>query len=210
VDGMTSIPTRQIDDIEVVDLEAMTLEELVAEKVAVNDEVRSIQAQLMDATRRPETTEDDSPEWGVYRDWRRRARWALVYRRREADDITVLLVQRQQERAEENQRRKAEAVMLAPESACHTPEEYATLRASATERRQSLLAALTADGAADALVLRLYRAVRHLIGHGDGLPEELDADDRSALSEAAIFLRSRFTSSGVRNFVDGRLSDYRP
>lgn len=197
-------------DIETVNLDAMTFEELLAEKVAVKDEVRRIQAQLMDATRRPATPEDESPEWVAYRDWRRRARWALVFRQREDGDIKALLVERQRERQEENQRRRAEAVLLAPESACHTAEEYEALQASAIERRASLLAALNAEGSADRLVLRLYRAARHLIGDGNGFPDEMDEDDRAAIREASIYLRSRFTTGGVRNFVDGCLSDFAP
>lgn len=198
------------DDIEEVDLESMTLEELVTEKVAVKDEIRQIQAQLMDATRRPESPEDDSPEWVEYRDWRRRARWALVYRQREDGDIKTLLVERQRERYEANQQRKAEAGFQAPEAACHTLEEYEALRASATQRRAALLAALNDDGIPEKMVLRLYRVVRHLIPDGNGWPEDLDEDDKDALREAAIFLRSKFTSSGIRDFVAGRLSDYRP
>lgn len=192
----------QLIDIEEINLDALTLEELLQERADVRIAIAEISTQLMVQAGRPDMPEDDSSAWCAFRDWRRRARLALMHRRTELEDIKVLLVLRNHERAVANKQHRSTVLMLAPESACHTPEEYTALRESATERRAALLASLNADGAPERLILRLYRALRHLLPSGDGLPDTLDSNDRLALSEASIFLRSKFTTSGVHDFVN--------
>lgn len=203
-------PRDDDSDEEIVDLETLTLEELAIEAQAVKVEIADISTQLMDSSKRPTTPEDDSPEWTDYRAWRRRARWALVHRKREQADIKTLLTRRHEERREANLSKAATKPPPPPESILHTNEEYAALARSAQERRAALLAALNSEAGADTLTLRLYRALSHLIGDGNGLPDDLDEDDVGALREASIWLRAKFTTSGVRQFVDGRLEDYRP
>lgn len=193
--------SSQLLDIEEIDLETLSLADLLRERADVKTEIQHISTQLVDPNRRPPAPEDDSPEWGEFRDWRRRARWALVYRKKELEDIKELLRQRQAEAHAERERRQAEAVFLDPESACHSAEEYAQLRASAIDRRGALLETLKQGDASDRLVLQLYRALRRMIGDGDGWPGALDSSDQEAIREASILLRSKYTSRGVRGFV---------
>ena len=193
--------STQLLDFEEVDLSRMNLEELLRERADCKTEIQHIATQLVDPNRRPTTTEDDSLEWVKFRDWRRRARWALVYRKRELEDIKDLLRVRQVESHAERERKYAEAVRLAPESACHTQEEYNRLRASAVERRQTLLETLNSPDAPELLILRLYRVLRRLLPDGEDLPVTMDTADRRALSMASVFLRSRFTTGGVKDFV---------
>lgn len=195
--------SSQLLDIEEIDLETLTLEELLQERADCKIEVAHIATQLMDPNRRPPPPEDDSPEWVDFRDWRRRARWALVHRKKELEDIKELLRRRQDEQHQEREQRRATAVLLAPEAACHTQEEYDRLRASATARRATLLTTLQENGA-EPLLLRLYRTVRRLIGDG-GLPAAIDPYDRETLQYTSIYLRSKYTTQGVRNFVTSTL-----
>src|SRR6478672_4446097 len=95
-------------DIEEVNLDALSTEDLLKERADVMVAIAEIDAQLKDKDRRPPTPEDDSPEWEEYRDWRRRARWALVYRKRDLLDIKAVLTERKDTGTVGNAQRQAE------------------------------------------------------------------------------------------------------
>ncbi len=166
-------------------------------------EITNIGTQLVNKPGRPSWEEDDSPEWVQFRDWRRRARWALMHRKRELAAIKTLLVQHQEARRAANEKRKAAAQATAKVLQFHSETEAKAYRDSARGRKAALLEAVATPDGQEALLLRLYRVVRHLLPDGDDLPPQITDDDRQALGDVAKYLRHRFATSGVREFVTG-------
>lgn len=198
---MSAVDLLRQDAVEEVDLTALTFEELLAEREAVGAEITDIGTQLVNRVGRPAWDEDDSPEWDRFRDWRRRARWALMHRKRELAEIKTLLVQHHESRRAANEERKKTAQATAKVLQFHTEAEAEAYRSSARGRKAALLETLATPDGQEALLLRLYRVVRHLLPDGGDLPPQVTDDDREALGDVAKYLRHRFTTSGVREFV---------
>jgi hypothetical protein len=194
-------PSADYLPVESTSLDSMSYAQLLERRMAVKTAITTISTHLMTQERRPPTREDDSPAWATFREWRRRARSALLYRRKEFEYIKKLLRERQNSVQQTRQQRLASLPLPSPESILHTPEEYQLLSETARERRVALLDRLNGEGGADTLVLRLYRVARHLIGEGDGFPPQLDPSDIDAVKAASIYLRSKYTSGGVHRYV---------
>lgn len=173
-------PRADDADIVEVDLDALTYDELLRERADVMDAITRISTQLMDGSRRPAGKEDDGPAWEAFRSWRRRARWALAFRRKELLDIKAVLHERNTANREARAARDA--------MACRQPS--ADVLADQAARRARLEAELR-ETTPEALVARAYRVIRHLLNDGDELPATLDAHDRDTLGLMAVFLRAR-------------------
>lgn len=173
-----------------VDLDSLTIEELIREKDAVKTAIVEITQQLRDPTRRPREPEDDSPVWDAYRAWRRSARAALAYREKERIDIKAVLRERHDTATAGRRLRMAH---LCPDQ----PASEAEVLAARTQR---LIDAI-ADQTPDMLLLRAYRAIRNLIGvDGQELPDTLDDEDRDTLTLLAIRLRETFGKTSVNRY----------
>jgi hypothetical protein len=161
-------------EVDVVDLTAMSQEELRAELVACTAEIDHIKEQLQDQQRRIDLGDG-------YQAWYRRARWALVHRKNEKREIGLLISQHQSE---------ATAARLA---------EHARRTRDMQERRAAALAAIEDRGNTDGLLLRLKVVLQHLIGDGNEIPDALTDSDQDALHDLSVYLRAKFTSEGVRD-----------
>ncbi len=163
-----------------VDLDSLTYDELLRERADVLDAISRISTQLMDNTRRPSGPEDDSPAWEAFRSWRRRARWALAFRRKELLDIKAVL----------HERNKANREARAARDAMICRQPSVGVLADQASRRARLEAELR-ETTPEALVARAYRVIRHLLTEGDDLPSTLDAHDRDTLGLMSVFMRAR-------------------
>lgn len=216
-------PRAQDGDVEVVDLDAMTIEQLIQERAACWREIQLIEAQLADPSAIYRLGADE------YVDWRRRAVWALRHRKIELHEIGNALQDRRradalalnEQREGDRQRRQAEkraekrANWLAnggdpdrrPRSAAEKQaarDQYAEAQIVAQQRRTALLAAIEDDGM-DGLLARVYCATRHLAGEGE-LPSSVTAEDRLALAQLGAYLRSRFGSGALKALWRGTLT----
>lgn len=185
-----------ISEDEVVDLDVMTTEELLIERRTVMHEIQSIDAQLKDKDRRPSAPEDDSPAWDEYRGWRRRARWAFVYRKKELQDIKQVLTERRDVGAAGNLLKLRET----------DPAAYTAQIQAAAEKNRKTVEAIRSTGL-EAMMLRAFRVFCHMHPAGSGLPDAVDARDRETLHELALFLRQTYGHDNVHKFVHDLLED---
>lgn len=180
-------------EVEVVNLDALTTAELLRERVDVRAAIVTILAQLQDKDRRPPAPEDNSSAWCAFRDWRKRARWALVCRRKELDQIKLILSERQD---------TAPVGRLMKQLASEEGRAAIAARESeVAERRERLLAALE-EQTTEGLLLAAYRVIRHLLTEGAELPESLDAQDRDALGQISLALRAAYGRDAVKQFTE--------
>lgn len=192
---------------DVIDLESLTFEQLVQERASVKAEIAEITAQLRDASRRPASPEDDSGEWEDYRAWRRRARWALVYRGKEFEAIKALLVQRLEERRQLNAEQRAQNLarhVAEQPKALKTPEQWAAHHAQIAAQKATLLEDLRDEGGADALLLRVKRVLSHLLPAGVGhvaMVERLDETDQQTLADLSVYLLNRYGRANVKAYI---------
>lgn len=184
---MTDTLVHQIDTIEEINLDALTTEQLLVERDDVVVAISRIATSLQTQPGRPVTPEDESPAWRAYRDWRRRARLALDHKRRELVDIKACLRERKDAATASRQRRISE----------NRATEHDL---KALERGRQLREALS-EQSDEALLLRVYRVIRHLLPGGEPLPSSLDAADRDALSMLSIRLRNAYGSGNLQAFV---------
>lgn len=190
------------EDVEVVDLDAMTAEELVKEQAACWAEIQMIEGQLGDPTR----IYDLGAE--AYADWRKRANWALRFRKIELHEIAAALtVRRLADIEAEKERRKAERAATAARKLQNkiengwrpykpvtksapvvSPEELERRTADARRRRALVVDALRGNGGADGLLIRVAVALHHLKGRGD-LPADFPDECRQTLKDLSQYLK---------------------
>lgn len=201
---MTAAPSSPTPDVVVVDLDAMTLDELRMEQVTVRNEIEKIKMQLDD--------EERVYRLGIeYPDWRRRARLALRHRKEEARLIHVTLQERQ--RAEKERRRaeaqaahearmaqvRADAERRAAERRAEWASEVAAQREAARVRAGELADLEAAP--IDLLLARVWVAFHRLSATLDPLPEVITPAERKALHTAKIHLEATF-GKGFRAYFE--------
>lgn len=174
------------------DYSTLTTSELLDERGEVIADIPMIAAQLQDATRRPRSREDNSPEWESYREWRRRARWALAHRRKQLQDIKAEL-------------RKRTDTGPVGHNLKLTDEQRANAAQVEADRRETVRRAIASDGP-DALLLRTLRVIRHVLEDGRELPDAVDAYDRETLTRLSLHLRSTYGNRTVKQYVSGEIA----
>ena len=172
-----------------IDLDSLTTEQLLEERGLVKGEIHEIATQLMDKDRRPPEPEDDSPAWCAFRDWRRRARWALTHRRKELEEIKQLLRERQDVALASRLLRVASGAPTTEDLLGH-------------ERALRLRKALESHSA-DMLLLWAYRLLRRLLDgrYVNSFPDELNEADRDALRMIGMHLRQAYGVGSVKRFT---------
>jgi hypothetical protein len=191
--------STQMLDIEVVNLDELSTEELLRERSDAKVAIARIEAQLKDKDLRPTTPENDSPEWDTYRDWRRRARWAVVHQREELEQIKDLLRHRQ----DVGKVGHLLAVAAGEPKSIEAQAEIEAREAEGKARGERLQADLAGESA-EGLLLRAYRVLRHLLNeHVNTLPDSLDEADRDNLRLVGMFVRKRYGTGRTKAFIDG-------
>lgn len=219
---------RHDEDVEVVDLDAMTVEELVKEQADCWAEIQQIEAQLADPRRIFELGATE------YTAWRGRAVWALRHRKIELHDIAAALKARrladlEVERVRQQAQKEAEKHRIAAEKWANkiangwdpnapkkpkkktspgpfvSPEEIERRTIDAKRRRALVVDALRGNGGADGLLIRMAVVVHHIQG-GRGLPEDFPDECRQTLSDLSAYLKDLVGDSPLSAARTGRLT----
>lgn len=207
------------DDFEVVDLDALSVADLLREQATVKAEIVKIEAQLADPTREERLGPHE------YRIWRRNALLAHAHFNRERLEIHGALkeqerfeakeratdrAQRHAEQTAEVVRQSAEARALrAKERAVLTAEErerivsnsprriaseafMAQMREDRAHRLAAAREAIRGGGGFDGLLLRVAVAMHHLQRSDAEPPDTYDEGDREAVKAMNEYLRGVF------------------
>lgn len=184
------------DGEDVIDLDSLTTAELLRERADAMTAIPMITAQLQDKDRRPPSPEDDSPEWEEYRDWRRRARWALAHQKADLVTIRNILSERKDAGTVGNLLKMQTAAL---EELTETQRLYI--------ERGKLIREELAGSSSEGLLLRAYRIIRHLLHDQiNTLPDVLDEDDRRALALVGIHCRTRYGVGRLRKYIEASAS----
>lgn len=177
-------------------MRAMDTIDLLRERAALMARIPIIAAQIQDKERRPKTTEDESVEWCDYRDWRRRARLALAHHKHDLIQIKYILTERRDTGTAGN---LLKSEIQSTKELSEEEKEASKLNIERAARIRAAIERTDAEG----MLLRLYRAIRHLLdSHINSLPDELDADDRQALFMVGTYLRKQYGGGRVTKFCD--------
>lgn len=216
------VPTHQDD--EVIDLDAMTADELIAERALVWSEIQHIEAQLADPMRIYDLGADE------YVVWRKRAVWALRYCKIDLRNVGDALMARrlanlreseERKRAEKEAERAAQKEQarlnrlangwdpnapkktpkVTPSTPAVSPEELERRR----QRRADVVVALQGNGGTDGLLLRMAVVLHHLTGGGD-LPIDFPEECRQTLGDLSVYLKHRYGDGPVSAARAGRLT----
>lgn len=208
-----------------INMDAMTADELIAERMDVWAEITGIEAQLADPTRIMALGADE------YVLWRKRAIWALRYRKLDLRNVgDALMARRLQDlrarEAEQKAARDAEKAAVAEQKRLNKIEngwrpkgsakkkdgpsipfeEQERRRIDAQRRRGDVVAALQGKGGSEGLLLRMAVVIRHITLPGDDLPETFPDECRETLKEFSCFLKQRYGDSVVSAARTGRLT----
>ena len=229
---LTLVPAHDFED---VNLDEMTVEQLIRERADCWTEIQHIEAQLGDPTAIYRLGADD------YVLWRKRAIWALRHRKIELHDIANALQERrrvealerhrqeEEERAARKEREQAEKIERRrangwdpdrptklkpnlPRTVAAKEAGKALYEANIAEgrrKREALTAALAGDGM-DLLLVRLWVLIRHLFGDGEPLPDAVTDEDRHALRQFSSYLQHRYGKTALREVCDGTFNAARP
>ncbi len=220
--AVSAIPPIVADDFVDVDLDAMNVEELTAEQAECWKEIQQIEGQLGDPTFNYDLEQTE------YVAWRKRANWALRYRKIELHQIASALHERRNADALEKRRQeKAERAAIKernklengwrpfdPERAKRksaveaviSVEENERRRIEAQQRRALVVNALRGNGGTDGLLIRLSVAFHHIWGGDRDLPDTATADDRAALKELSVYLRDCYGVAAIKGARTGKLT----
>lgn len=194
------------DDVEVVDLDAMTVEQLIAERAECWREIQHIEAQLGDPTAIYRLGADE------YVLWRKRAVWALRHRKIELHDIANALQERRhadalarheqsQEKARESDEQCRLTVLMDPtrriKGMSMGESDLFRQRLRAEQHRRLVVEALRGQGGADGLLIRLA-VVLHRLQGGDGLPSDFPEACRQTLRDFEHYLKDLVGKGALR------------